>query len=101
MVVAPLPIVALLVFVERFEISIVLVPAIPIGVIDDDFMIVPAMVVVMILVVVADRSRAADARRGCQSDGRECQQRGAALKRTHTVNLLFIPEGEISSLTRW
>ena len=61
---APLPIVALLILVERLEVAILLVPAIPIGVIDDDFMIVPTMVVVMILVVITDRARAANARRG-------------------------------------
>jgi hypothetical protein len=89
-VVAPLPVIALLVLVERFEVAIVLVAAIPVGVIDDDFMIVPTMVVVVVLVVVADRPRAADARRSRQSNGREGQQRRTALQSSHNVNLLLI-----------
>jgi hypothetical protein len=97
MVVAPLPVVALLILVQRFEVAIVFVAAVPVGVVDNDFMIVPTMVVVVIFVIVTDRSRAADARRGRQSNGRECQQRGTALQSSHTVNLLILfPENDFS-----
>jgi hypothetical protein len=89
-VVAPLPVIALLVLVERFEVAIVLVPAIPVGVVNDDFVVVPTVIVVMVLIIITDRSRAADARRGRQSNGREGQQRRTALQSSHNVNLLLI-----------
>jgi hypothetical protein len=93
MVVAPLPVVALLILIEAVVLAIILVPAIPIRVIHNDFVIVPAVIVVVIVVVIADRSPAANAHCGNQSNGREGQQRGAALEHTHTVNPPFsLPE---------
>jgi len=89
-VVAPLPVIALLILVERFEVAIRFVAAIPVGVIDDDFVVVPTVIVVMVLIIITDRSRAADARRGRQTNGRKGQQRGTALQSSHIVNLLLI-----------
>jgi hypothetical protein len=88
MVVAPLPVVALLIFVECFVVAVLLVTAIPVRAIDDDFVVVLAVIIVMILVVVTDFS-APEARHGKQSGGREGQQRGAVLQRWHTVILLI------------
>src|SRR5690348_5306759 len=86
MIVAPLPVVALFVLVQRVVFAIVLVTAVPIRVIDNHFVIVPPMVVVMIVVVVADRSGAANAHGSNQSDRRKGQNSGAALQGSHTMN---------------
>src|SRR5580692_4021769 len=86
MIVAPFPIVALLILVQRRILAVVLVTAIPIGVIHDHFAIVPAMVVVMIVVVVADGSSAANAHSDSKPNRRKSQNSGAALQGTHKVN---------------
>jgi hypothetical protein len=87
MVVAPLPIIALLILIERPVFAIWLVTAVPVGVIDDHFVVIPAMIVVMVVVVVADFSTP-NAGHGNQSGGRKSQQRGAVLERSHTMILL-------------
>ena len=52
MIVAPLPIVALLVLVQRVVVAIRTVIRVVIGVVNDHFMIVPAVIVVVVLVVI-------------------------------------------------
>jgi hypothetical protein len=84
--VTPLPVIALFVFVEGGVFAIWVVIVVPIGVVDHDFVIVPVMIVMMVLVVIADPGSATRSADGNDGGGRKNQKSRVTSENSHALN---------------
>src|SRR5277367_1897910 len=88
-IVAPAPVIALLVFVQTRVLAVGLMPTGPVGAIDHDFVVVPVVIIVMFLVVVSHPRSATCAAERNEHGGRENEQSGATSGHAHTEKSSF------------